>query len=252
LARKLIEKNPDWKQAFKVARAQDASARFILNAISADASSLPDIVTSALAKIGELDDYSIRILGELDFWESAPDSIVLMALSTRNSLLAGAVLSQVQGEKLPLLSIRTLDWWLDWEQECLKSEHRRVWWCGYMIGKFINYGGDDVRAMALARFNDASKEEFERIGRLVFREGAGSVSTEQLSKSALTRLLNEGGSFDFSAAVLGKAATEDFVRSVLLPHLEANPNDSWIRTAIEVAGNRHNRRYLLGDPGTHD
>jgi hypothetical protein len=252
LARKLIDRNTDWKQEFEAVHIQGSSARLILSIISAENSSLPRIVASALAEIENLDDYSARVLGKLDFWKSAPDSLILTALSTRNPSLAGAVLGQAQGRKLPLLSIHTLDWWLDWEEECIESEVRPVWWCGYMIGRFINDGTDDIRAMALARFNDTSKKEFERIGRLVFREGASSVSTEQFSETALGRLLNEGGSFDFSAAVLGVAATEEFVTTVLLPLLKENSSYIWIHEAVEVAGNRHNRRYFLGNTGTRN
>jgi hypothetical protein len=250
LARELIERNPAWKVEFKKIAAPNASAKLILSAISADNSAFGDIVESALIGFHNLDDHSIRILGQLEFWESASDLIILKALNIRNPLLAGAVLGQVQGRKLPLLSIRPFDWWLDWAEECLASEVRAIWWCGYMIGRFINQGSDDIRAAALTMLNGASEMDFARVGRLVFSEGAGSISTEQFSGITLTRLLSEGDRFKFSATLLGNAATEEFIRTTLLPHLRENSDHGWIRKAIQMAGNRHNRRYLIDDTDT--
>jgi hypothetical protein len=99
----------------------------------------------------------------------------------------------------------------------------------------------------LAVFNDVPIDGFERIGRLVLSEGMSKITTEQFSSIAIARLVNEGERFVFSAIVLGKAATEEFVRTVLLPHLASYPSHTWIRRAVEIAGNRHNRRYLLND-----
>jgi hypothetical protein len=97
----------------------------------------------------------------------------------------------------------------------------------------------------LAVFNDSPLSRFIQIGKSVFSEGAGSTSIDEISGIALRRLLDDGGQFPFSAEVLGTAATEEFVRRVLLPCLAANNQFHWIRKAIEIAGNRHNRRYLI-------
>lgn len=73
------------------------------------------------------------------------------------------------------------------------------------------------------------------------------VTTDQFSKIAIDRLLNQGQKYPFSTAVLAKAATEEFVKNAMIPHLAANPLHVWVRKAIEIAGDRHNRRYLVGE-----
>ena len=245
LAKKLIENNPQWRELFTAKPSQNVNTRLHLNLLLSDASSLADVISNATAEITKFNRHSLRVLGGLDFWETAPASTVLDAISHRNAFLAGAIMEQIQGRELPFLSIKELDWWLSWEKECLESKDRAIWWCGHMIGRFLNDADEITRAAVIARFNAESVDEFESIGRLVLREGAGKMSTEQLSNIAITRLLNEGRNYEFSSAVLGKAATEEFVRTVLLPHLAANPTYGWIRRAIEIAGDRHNRRYLV-------
>jgi hypothetical protein len=166
-------------------------------------------------------------------------------LSTRDPYLVGELLGKLQRQELPLLTVHPLEWWLDWEEECLSSKEQTIRWCGWRINQFLRNGDKETTAAALTLFNEVAISGFERIGKLVFDEGTTKITSDQLSPAALARLLNEGGNFAFSASVLGKAATEEFVRSVLLPHLASNPNHIWIREAIEIAGNR--RRYLLGD-----
>lgn len=242
LARKLIQLNPDWRRAFDSMHADDATERFMLKVILMEEGCAADMVSASLSELSNLSDECVKILGELKYWASAPVSIILSALRTRNPILAGALLSELQGRELPLLEAGSLDWWLEWQEECLESSTRAIAWCGFMIGRFINDGNPTIRAEALAQFNGSS---FERIGRLVFSEGAHLVSVDQLSSETLCRLVEHGGEYRFSAVVLGKAATEEFVRSVLLPGLAAHPHRDWIRRAIEIAGNRHNRRYLI-------
>src|SRR5207253_3970443 len=63
---------------------------------------------------------------------TAPLEIVMKALRSRNPFLAGAILQNIQGRQLPLASTGRLVWWLDWAEECLRSQNRQVSWCGYM------------------------------------------------------------------------------------------------------------------------
>jgi hypothetical protein len=247
LARKLIDQNASWCALFKPSPKQDANLRLLLNVASNDEPSIPEFVTAAIENLAQFDSNTLSVLGSLDFWESANSSLVLAALSTREPFLASGVMEQAQGREFAMLSVRSLDWWLDWEEECARSKIDRVSWCGFRISQFLSHGDQETRTAILTRFNDFSEAGFEQVGRLVYQDGVNGVTTDQISKVALDRLLNRGSDFRFSANILGHAATEEFVSSVMIPHLQANPRHSWIRGAIEIAGNRHNRRYLVGD-----
>jgi hypothetical protein len=252
LARKLIEQHTDWKDLFRPKSKQDAETHLLSNIILSEETSLPDLVATTLENIAEFDGHALRILGDLEFWKSASSTLALDAICTRNPYLASAIMQQIQAQTLPMLSARELDWWLDWGQECFGSKVDPMFWCGYRISQFLNNGDEETRAAVLARFNGESEAGFKQIGQLVFQEGAGRVTTDQFSKIAIDRLLNRGQEFQFSSAVLGHAATEEFVKSVMLPHLTANPRYFWVRKAIEIAGDRHNRRYLVGEMKPQD
>jgi hypothetical protein len=245
LGRQLIEKNPDWQNTFKSATASDRRTQLFSDLISCKETDLPEVAIAAISFIDELDDSTRRILGQMDFWPSMPPAIIARALSTRDPHFVSALLGELQGQELPLLSIQPLDWWLDWEEECLRSKDQTVKWCAWRINQFLRSGDQETTVATLALFNGEPISGFVRIGRLVFNEGTTRITCDQLSPTALARLLDEGKKFEFSALVLGKTASEEFVRTTLLPHLRSNPTYTWIRKAIEIAGHRHNRRYLL-------
>jgi hypothetical protein len=245
LAMSLIERNPDWRNAFNAVTIKDASERLLIDIIINDKGSLLDIITRAISTISDFEEYSLRILGHLDFWESASHSLIMTALLTRNSILAGEVLGKVHGKELPLLDHKPLNWWLDWTEECVKSKGRHMWWCGYLLHDLIKLGDEAITKEILSRFNGESESEFKRIGQLLFWDGAERISTDQLSEIALRRLLTEAEKYKFAAAVLGSVATEEFARTILVPQWVAHPGFKWLREALEIAGRRHNRRYIL-------
>jgi len=245
LAMVLIKKNSKWRGAFKAVGVRGKSQCLLIDIITSNEESLPIVVADAIPRVSQYKEYSLRILGHLRYWRSAPLSIVMSALLERNATLATRILQNVQGKELPLLDYKPLDWWLDWTAECIASKVRHVWWCGYYLHNFMKGNDGATIKEILSRFNGKPEKEFKRIGTLLFWDGAGRVSTDQLSEDALHRLVNVGDKYKFAAQVLGHASTERFVETVLIPRLIANLNSRWLQEALEIAGRRHNRRYLF-------
>jgi hypothetical protein len=96
----------------------------------------------------------------------------------------------------------------------------------------------------IERFNRGASSDFWRIGRLVLNDWEG-LSTDELSKSAIDALIRSAHAHPWVGRLLGHAATENFAESILLPRLEQNPSEDWIRHALDLAGPRHNRRYII-------
>jgi hypothetical protein len=258
LGRLLIIRRDDWKSAFRALKVRDPSTKLLLDLLLRSGEELLEVTKAAIANIDTLSDYSVRALGRMEFWKDAPPSLVLSALSSRNPSIAQPVLESLlipsprtkrrREVRLSLLEAKPLEWWLSWQGECLKSDAHI--WCGWRLGQFLR---NDylARPQLLKIFNHGSVDDFRRVGNALFHSaamlGIGTITTDDLSEAAINCLLNKGRHFNFSADVLGYAATEEFVQSVLLPHRATHPNALWVREAIEIAGDRHNRRYLGGE-----
>jgi hypothetical protein len=105
-------------------------------------------------------------------------------------------------------------------------------------------GCKEARTEILKRFNEGVTSEFWRVGPLLL-SSADNVSTDELSDVVIGELLAKAGEHPWMAILLGKAATQEFADMILTPMAEQKSDAIWIRDALEVAGRRHNRRYLI-------
>ena len=247
LAQALIKLNKNWLPIFESIDLKDSSASFLRELLTIDnPDSFFSLISSVIENPEGFKSYCLRIVGRSEFWKAAPTTTVMNILSTRNSALSESVLSRIQGTQLPLLACRPLDWWLDWAEQCLRSDKRETWWCGFMLVGFIGDADNRTREQLLKRFNEAPEPEFLRLGCLLYmRYRAPQFSTEDFSSQALDRLTRHGRKYPFAGYALGTAATEMFATNVLLPLLKENPNAHWIKEALVKAGQRHNKRYIF-------
>jgi hypothetical protein len=135
-----------WSEtAFLKLDRHDQNEILFLDLVLCDESTFSDVVAKALANIEQLDERSLSALGHMDFWMTASTSTIMDTLCSRNAPLAGGVLSKLQirtissgqVQELPLLATRTLDWWLEWQEECLSSSADSEVWCGWRIGELL-------------------------------------------------------------------------------------------------------------------
>ena|SRR5438874_2390591 len=112
-----------------------------------------------------------------------------------------------------------------------------------MLQRFIANADDKTRVALLERLNSESLSEFKRVGNFVSH--AGNLRLKEFSQRTLDRLIQKGDEYPFAATLLGKTASEEFAKSVLMVDLVAHPKHTWVEEALRIAGQRHNRRYLI-------
>lgn len=244
LGRALIMKDPMWSEVLsRWTPLISAGDRLILDLMLASGDQVEGVIKRGLEVLPSLSSAQIEALGGDGFWRKAPSDFVLQAIKTRHPEFVLRVLEACQFRKkeIELLQDTTLDDWLAWTDFLTNEE---TVWCSYMLRDFIANGSNNTREALLHHLNSGQPDVFWRIAPRILPL-SNTISTDELSDAAIDHLLNRANSNEWIGKFFGKAATEDFVNQILLPTWRQQPDKHWVRVALEAAGRRHNRRYLI-------
>lgn len=228
-----------------------AKRALFLIAASNQKSEACDLISSELSNIKLWQPDEVTLFASCIPWKSLTLDIVRKILENQNAILTKELLSNFNQIKYLASSLAPSEWWLqktlelDIDQE--KSTFIELFNISGMIAK------DPILSpFFLNKFNTSTGGEFRLLARYIIHT-IPSVSTDELSDSAINQLtsMEFGLRTRLGDSVLGLLASESFVEGTLKPLLNSPHADHTQKVetahALEAAGKKHNRRYLITD-----
>jgi hypothetical protein len=257
LGQELTAINSEWAEGFRRHVSKGTvPERLIVELMVADLEQREKPISQALEHRPALEPWQITVIAHDDFWQTAPPETIVDLLETRDSrLIKSLPIHFWKAEcEFPILRTYSLDWWLDWIEECHFPTEG-----GEVLRHILVSRSRVARKQLINRFNSGTPSDFSRIGAYVFGYdglffdrvvahdfGFSGLTADEVTDETRNLLSAAAEKNAWASFLLGATATEKFVLSELLPKLRKAPHLSWLRRAVQVAGAQHNRRYDIG------
>ena len=219
-------------------------------------------VFQALGELVEMGDEQrheqpLQILDGLSYdWPwTGQEELFVQLLRLRNVRLATLLFGGSDPPTVPglgKLNIGPIYWWLEWMMEVWASG-ANTWFLHQLGGLFDNHLNRDVQCEFVLEFNKPSSKFRMLLFQFVLPHFT-DITTDMFSEDAISFLLatlsEEASTSRFHGHLLGRTATEEFVKECLLPLLSniKQPFSKNLHAVMEEAGSRHGRRYFVKLP----
>ena len=191
---------------------------------------------------------------EIDW--SGREDMFMELLRMRDANVVRALL----GPMIPLrricieaIEIGAIEWWLEWMLEVRRDSDfgTEKWFALSQIGAlFASKLSREARTMFVVEFNN-TKSKYRRPVLDYILPHCSDLTTDDFSEDSISFLLadlNRVGAVDqVAGGLLGRVATERFIKERLLPLLPdaESPLADNLRLILVHAGSRHGRRYFI-------